>query len=255
MGMLPDKKRITEKKAKAIGALLATGFHLFLGALFVSTGMKTIYPPPEDKGLLIEFIEEEQVPVRVMASHEPRVENPDPLEEVRLVQRSQSALEGSAENTGEESTLGAEGEVEQYEPPRPIIDQRALFPSASNADSTDSQKSKEKSEELEAGHPSGNTEQGSTEGAPQARLKGRSVMGSLPEPEYKVNKSGKVVVKIKVDQYGKVIGATPGAEGTTVQDKTLWEASKKAALDAKFNLSSTAPAVQEGTITYIFRLK
>lgn len=255
MSIIPDKKHKTEKKAKIIGALLATGFHLFLGVFFVSTGIKTIYPPPEDKGLLIEFIQEEQVPVRVMASNEPRVENPDPLEEIRLVQRSQSAIEGSAENTGEESTLGEDGEIEQYEPPRPVINKRALFPSASNADSTDSQKSKEKSNDLEAGHPSGNTENGSTEGTPQARLEGRSVMGSLPEPEYKVNKSGKVIVKIKVDQYGKVIGAIPGAEGTTVQNKVLWEASRKAALEARFNLSSSAPAVQEGTITYIFRLK
>jgi hypothetical protein len=80
-------------------------------------------------------------------------------------------------------------------------------------------------------------------------------MGNLPEPEYAVNESGKVVVKISVDQYGTVIAATPGAAGTTVQDKTLWEASKRAALKAKFNLSANAPAVQEGIITYIFKLR
>jgi TonB family protein len=80
-------------------------------------------------------------------------------------------------------------------------------------------------------------------------------MGSLPEPEYAVNKSGTVVVKISVDQYGTVISATPGTTGTTVQDRTLWEAARKAALKAKFNLSANAPAVQEGTITYIFKLK
>ena len=80
-------------------------------------------------------------------------------------------------------------------------------------------------------------------------------MGSLPKPDYTVNKSGKVVVKISVDQYGSVVSATPGITGTTVQDKVLWEAAKKAALEAKFNLSSSAPTIQEGTITYIFRLK
>ena len=80
-------------------------------------------------------------------------------------------------------------------------------------------------------------------------------MGNLPEPDYSVNAAGKAVVKIMVDQYGTVIDASPGAPGTTVQNRTLWEASKRAALKAKFNLSSSAPAVQEGTITYIFRLK
>ena len=64
-----------------------------------------------------------------------------------------------------------------------------------------------------------------------------------------------MVVKIKVDQYGKVLEAVPGAQGTTVTDKTLWEAAKKAALNASFNMSSDAPAVQEGTITYIFKLE
>ena len=80
-------------------------------------------------------------------------------------------------------------------------------------------------------------------------------MGSLPAPDYSINKSGKVVVRIMVDQYGKVVNAIPGMSGTTVQDKTLWNAAKEAALKARFNISSTAPGVQEGTITYIFKLK
>ena len=80
-------------------------------------------------------------------------------------------------------------------------------------------------------------------------------MGSLPTPEYTVNMSGTVVVRILVDQYGSVTSATPGMTGTTVQDRTLWEASKQAALKAMFNVSSSAPASQEGTITYIFKLR
>jgi len=146
--------------------------------------------------------------------------------------------------------------VEQYEAPRPKpINKRALFPSSANADSTSPQVAKEISDRLSAGHPEGNTRVGSLEGEPSARLAGRSLMGNLPEPEYAVNKSGKVLVRISVDQYGTVISATPGISGTTVQDKTLWEAAKKAALKAKFNVSSASPVVQEGTITYIFRLK
>ena len=44
-----------------------------------------------------------------------------------------------------------------------------------------------------------------------------------------MNNEGKVVVKIMVDQYGKVTNAIPGVAGTTVQDKRLWEAAKEAA--------------------------
>jgi len=74
-------------------------------------------------------------------------------------------------------------------------------------------------------------------------------------PSYTVQKSGRVVVKITVDRNGKVTTAIPGYQGTTVTDKTLWAAAKEAALKATFNISETAPASQEGTITYIFTLK
>ena len=83
----------------------------------------------------------------------------------------------------------------------------------------------------------------------------QGVMGNLPVPAYGVEASGKVVVRIKVDQYGKVTDAVPGAQGTTVQDATLWEAAKKAALEARFNISQSAPIIQEGTITYVFTLR
>ena len=80
-------------------------------------------------------------------------------------------------------------------------------------------------------------------------------MGNLPLPEYDVAKSGTVVVRILVDQYGTVTNAVPGVQGTTVQDATLWEAARQAALKAKFNISASAPAIQEGIISYIFTLK
>ena len=55
----------------------------------------------------------------------------------------------------------------------------------------------------------------------------------------------------------KVVEST--AAETTVQtvvtDQNLWQAARKAALGAHFNMSADAPAMQEGTITYIFNLK
>ncbi|MBQ9877908.1 MAG: hypothetical protein IJM29_03260 [Bacteroidales bacterium] len=44
------------------------------------------------------------------------------------------------------------------------------------------------------------------------------VVGNLPRPVYNVQKEGIVVVAITIDQYGKVIEAVPGADGTTVKD-------------------------------------
>jgi hypothetical protein len=256
MSKLPKGPTPQERKARTIGAGLAIGVHLAAFTLFFSTGFKTVYPPPAELGIEVDFEMEPPKPIEVKSGHEPRVENPNPREEVRLVQRSESAIKGAGQNKGEEATSGDKGDVEQYEAPRPKpINKKALFPSAQNKNETQAQVSKEISESLSAGHADGNTKTGAIEGEPSARLAGRSLMGNLPEPDYTVNESGKVVVKISVDQYGTVIEAKPGAPGTTVQSKTLWEASRRAAMKAKFNLSASAPAVQEGTITYIFRLR
>ncbi len=79
-------------------------------------------------------------------------------------------------------------------------------------------------------------------------------MGSLPKPSYSSKEEGIVVVQVKVDQYGTVTEAIPGAEGTSTTDKTLWNAARSTALKTHFNHSANAPALQTGTITYVFKL-
>ena len=88
-----------------------------------------------------------------------------------------------------------------------------------------------------------------------ALVKGRNIVGPLPRPSYNSHTEGTVVVQVKVDQYGNVTEALAGAEGTTATDKVLWTAARNAALKAHFNMDANAPAVQTGTITYIFKLK
>lgn len=88
----------------------------------------------------------------------------------------------------------------------------------------------------------------------QAYLEGRTVLGVLPRPTYAAQTSGIVVVSIWVDQYGTVQKAISGADGTTVTDKDLWNAARKAAMGAHFNMSADAPSLQQGTITYKFNL-
>lgn len=87
-----------------------------------------------------------------------------------------------------------------------------------------------------------------------AILQGRRLIGSVPSPSYAVCESGTIVVTIWVDQYGNVAKAQAGAEGTTITDKTLWNATRTAALGTHFNQTADAPALQQGTITYKFTL-
>ena len=81
------------------------------------------------------------------------------------------------------------------------------------------------------------------------------MVGVLPKPAEKIQQEGTVVVTIWVDQNGKVAKAQAGADGTTVVDSKLWAVARNAAMGAHFNVSGDAPALQKGTITYIFKLK
>lgn len=258
MSKIPKTRTKEEKRALKFGVIFTGVIHITLFFLLALTGLRKIDPPPVEKGIVIDYTELPPIPRPVEVEHgnEPRSTNPKPNQEIRLVQKSKSATIGSKPNKGMETTMSKQGDVAKIEPNRPKpINRKALFPSNQNGDSLSPEVASKISTDLSAGHPEGNTQVGRTDGEPSAKLAGRSLMGSLPAPDYTINKSGKVVVKIIVDQYGKVLNAIPGVSGTTVQDKTLWIAAKDAALKAKFNISSTAPGVQEGTITYIFRLR
>ncbi|MGQ1891732.1 TonB family protein [Thermophagus sp. OGC60D27] len=86
-------------------------------------------------------------------------------------------------------------------------------------------------------------------------LRGRSLKGSLPKPEYNIQEEGIVVVQITVDPDGNVINAVPILKGTTTQNSYLWRVAKAAAMKARFNPDPNAPAKQVGTITYHFSLE
>ena len=238
-----------------VGIGLTAVVHALLLVFCVSSGLKYIYPPPQEKAIFMEFPEEPE-PAVMQVGAEPRSENPDPEKEVTLVKRSESPIKGTKANEAHEATVGDDGDVEIPEPKREI-DRRALFPSAANnkKDTLAPQTSSTPSSRFDEGHASGNTMTGSSEGEPSARLAGRNVVGSLPLPSYGVQKSGRVVVRIRVDREGNVTEAIPGIEGTTVQDRSLWTAAKNAALQARFNANPKAPLSQEGTITYIFKLQ
>jgi len=196
-------------------------------------------------------------PLRVIAEEgtPPRAQEPVPDKAPELVQQAVVPQEIQGMQRTMESTPGETGDVPVHDPEPPAINERALFRSR-DADTTQGEQTGlQTGTERKAGDPQGNTQTGNPLGLPTAQLAGRSIVGKLPLPEYSENLAGRVVVRILVDTYGNVTSATPGIEGTTVQNKTLWEAARKAALQARFNVSGSAPAVQEGKITYIFSLK
>ena len=249
-----------EKRSRVTGVALTVSMHIALLVCCFITGFTYLDPPPpEQEQILIEFDEPViEKPKQTWNGTRPRAVEPDPKKDINLVQRSEAQNQGTKSNEAPEAKVDEVGDVDVPEPKREKeIDRGALFSAADNKTQKDTlaaQTANKVSESLKPGHAQGNTKTGETSGEPNAKLAGRSVNGTLPRPAYGVQKAGKVVVEIWVDNYGNVQKAVAGAEGTTVTDNTLWQAARKAALGAHFNMSSEAPALQKGTITYIFKL-
>ena len=252
---LRERKKESDASTVA-GIVLTISIHLAGALLCGFTGIKYLYPPPQEQTFLIDFEEEPQSVVRRQKhGRQPQAEEIDKTKPVELVQRSSSPVQS------EKSNLTAEGKPDDFgdvETPvqKEEIDKNALFPGMSKKDSSLAPHgAKDPKAEFKAGQPKGNTSVGKTDSAPNARVKGRSTLGALPRPDYTVQDEGTVVVDIWVDNYGNVTKAVPGAMGTTVSNQTLWAAARAAAMKAHFNQSADAPALQQGTITYIFKLK
>ena len=255
-----QKRQRQGKLAKGTGIVLTVGVHVALVLFGTFSGMKYLYPPPPEQTFLIDFTEPEMLkPEQRRDGSQPRAEEVDKTKPLELVQRSEAQEKGTKANEAPEAKVDDFGDVEKYEPSREKeIDRRALFHAADNNSDKDTlaaQTAREVTDALKAGHASGTTESGKTTGTPNAHLEGRSVVGVLPRPKTNIQQEGTVVVNIWVDQYGAVQKAEAGADGTTVVDSKLWAAARSAAMGAHFNMNADAPALQKGTITYIFKLK
>jgi TonB family protein len=251
-----------DKRANVTGILVTVVVHALALVICLTSGLSYLDPPPPERtSLVIEFEEElfQEKPTPTQAGREPQAENVDVTKPVELVQQAESPVVKTTPNTTPATRQNDHGDVEVPTPKmeEPKLDPRASFPGMSRQDNTATTPhgAQEPSPGFKAGQPDGNAQEGRTEGSANAHLQGRNVLGTLPKPSYSAQLEGKVVVQIKVNQYGEVTDAIPGVEGTTVTDKNLWTAARNAALKAHFNQKADAPAVQLGTITYIFKLK
>ena len=84
-------------------------------------------------------------------------------------------------------------------------------------------------------------------------LQGRGLVGALPRPAYPGNSSGKIVIRVTVDQNGRVTDAKFEPKGSTSHDDAMIRAAIKAAKKARFTESRSF--IEGGTITYNFNLK
>ena len=255
------KRHESENNSTFTGIVLTVAVHVCAAFLVSFTGIKYLYPPPAENTFLLDFDQELVEMAEQKPGLEPKGEDVNPEEKIELIQRSESTHQSKTTNKTPATKPDTHGDVAVTEPKRdeePQLDPRATFPGMGKTDNTVTAEhgASEASTTYKPGQPTGNVSTGATEGKPNAHLEGREVdKAGLKKPVYTSQESGKVVVKIWVDQYGKVQKAVPGADGTTVTDRALWTAARNAALETGFTMSASAPALQEGTITYIFNLK
>jgi len=234
-------KEADKGTAGLTGILLTVALHGGLIVLLSSAGLKYISPPPAESSFVLEFEDEAEMEEEEEIIPEVVRALPDVRTETRIPKAENPKMDEPAEKVQDSG-----------------LDPRASFPGmAKNKPEATAETSPDEgsaADTLAAGIK-GNSTDGRSDGTPNAVLKGRNTYGIVPKPAYNVQEEGTVVVEIWVDNYGNVAKAVPGGDGTTVSNKTLNAAAREAALKTHFNMSADAPALQQGTITYIFKLK
>lgn len=234
----------TGHQSTVFGTILTVGVNLVFLATCLMTGLTYLSPPPPEKSMVLDFV--------TLEEPEPVIEEPAAAPqdtEGTPVKKSEAPLEGSSKAKTEEAAVGEQGDVEVPEPEK-TIDETSLFRAPAHIDKdTLADYTAKNHSTLTAGNADGNMD-----GAPTISVGMRGTRGKLPVPAYVGQESGTVVVEVTVDREGNVRSATAGAVGTTTTLKKLWNAAEKAAADTKFNVDSSAPELQTGTITYKFLL-
>ena len=255
-----------KRKSAAITAVILM---LFLLGIF-NYGMQYL-DPPEEYGLAINFGNSEA------GSGAPVLESPKeaPLKSNKVSENTETDTEALKNESVEEIiTNDSSKEVvkpvkEVAETPKPV---EALKPKPSqealdalanllNGNSSDGKPKGEGDDSIEGlkgkenGDPDsnsyyGNIESGSGE---NYNLAGRKAV-SKPKEQPDCEEEGIVVVKITVNNSGRVLSAIPGVKGSTNTAPCLLKPAKEAALKTTWNSDAKAPPLQTGTIIYKFSL-
>ncbi len=252
------RRRINERDSTLAGLVLTVVVMTSSGIAVSGGGLKYLDPPPAEMSFVVDFTQErEEATEPPRTGREPRSMEVDKTKPIELAQESKSPYaEPDMRNLTPQTSPDDFGDVETEHPePEQHLDPRASFPGMARHDTslTAPHTAREAEDKLKAGQPDGNTPKGRADSTPNAHLKGRKTVGTIPRPAYNVQEYGIVVMDIRVDKSGNVVSAVVG-DGTTTNSKDLINAARKAAMETHFNVDGNAPSLQEGTITYTFRL-
>jgi len=279
-----------ENKASREGIIGTALIHLLLLIFFLLTYLSAPFPPPQERGFLVNFGETDQGKgkqqpsakktnppkptkgVKESKSTKPKAKpasKPKPVAEEKLMTSKNPdapALPVKKPNKNKASKENKSKDKEKAEPPKEV---KVEKPREANPDQLfkPSANSKDSNDATSNGITEGETDMGSTKGdinnstnyddmksGPPGvgfSLSGRSLI-DIPKPKDNSQAVGIVVIKIKVDKQGNVITADYISKGSTTNNSQLRRLAIESARKAKFNFDPNALEIQTGTVTFTF---
>lgn len=259
------------KTGKRVGLAASIAYIVLWGVLLLVIGFSTPEKEPGG-GILINFGNVESASGMAdprendsdpETTQEQRQTAPSSQQEEILTQETEEApevvkvVEKPKTKPSEVTNDGKNKPVETTPAEKPrVADPKLNFPGRTQGSTSSSE-----------GNSEGAGNQGNLAGAPEGShdgtglgadgnsfdLKGRSVVGQLPKPNYGANVGGRVIVDITVDAAGAVVNAVYRAKGSTTNNTELVNAAINAARRSRFS-KIDGDGLQTGTITYNFRL-
>lgn len=229
-------------------------FHGILLLLFIFMGLTYKVPPPSEEGVEVNLGYSDQgtgqiQPIEPAAQQasapKPKVSRDDYL--TQKVEESE-VISSKVLKTQPKTT------PEEVKDPTPKIDPSKLYTGKKSTGGSEGITGKQGDQGVPGGNPNASNYSGNPGGGGSGigfNLAGRSAR-SVPEPKYIAKEQGSIVVKIWVDQNGKVVKAQAGAKGTNIANIQQLEECERAAMRATFDVKADAPEEQVGTITYHF---
>lgn len=143
---------------------------------------------------------------------------------------------------------------------KPVVNAGALYKKRNSSDKTNSENNSSHGVAKGRDGKSGNKDgqigvTGSGGDGSNFSLTGRSLLGDLATPKYDERVTGQIIIEIQVNRAGKVMTATYVPKNSTISSRSIIEAVRKAAMQAKFNNDQSAAFTQIGTITYILKVE
>ncbi len=255
-----------EQRAKRLSALFTTLFFIVVIIMLFLLGLWKPWPPPPEEGVMVAFGEIENVEVGGVPETaesspvQPQVE--DVPQEDAMTQDVEDApvIEEKTESEPKEVVKQPEPEpiekpvkesVKEPEEEKPKIDPSALYKGPRGTLTKAGKGGGKPSGSKEGKGTTGNTGIG-TSGIGYS-LKGRTLK-KVPQIRDESQETGIVVIRIKVDQQGKVISAEFSPAGSTTTNQRLINLALQAARKSQFNADPNAPPIQSGTMTFHFRI-